>query len=102
MTPAIEELEAALEWNERQIEYVKNLDSGSGDLAPMTTIRDTLTQAIAIARGDKVVVPREPTKRMMNAFYDAMRYRGFQIIDMGGITCKPVYKAMIDAAQDGK
>ncbi len=63
------------------------------------TIRDTLTQAIAIAKGESVVVPREPTDKQRDAFYNAMRSQGYKTIDIAGINEVEIYKAMITAAQ---
>ena len=52
-------------------------------------IRTALTQAAEIERGDKVVVPREPTDEMVEAGYsagDGARYAG------------TIYKAMLAAS----
>jgi len=69
MEPTIEKLEAALydlrdcpvksAWPDEIVVALKN--------KTIDTIRDTLTQAIEIAKGEKVVVPRKITKEMYNA-----------------------------------
>lgn len=106
MTPAIEELEAALDWNRNEISDIEfALRDGPDDgwqknLSVCETIRDTLTQAIAIAEGDMVVVPREPTREMTMAGCDMLPSTE-GIFGQAGAVSARVYKAMIAAAQGG-
>jgi hypothetical protein len=67
------------------------------------TIRSALKQAIEIKRGDKVVVPREPTQG-----FPSMAMKGavtmWDVTEQGTLIGHPqataVYKAMITAAQE--
>ncbi len=88
----IEELEATKKWYE---EYFTAIYGGYIPNAPHhNTIRETLTQAIAIKKGDMVVVPREPDEKMICAAFE-------QCDGYNAKYYRDLYKAMI-AAQEEK
>lgn len=108
MKHTIEELEAAIvqvdHWKfqcSQSAQYhLENDDACSYGACVSTnatydTIRDTLTQALAIAKGDVVVVPKEPTIKMTNKVTKYFTCNSKNL----AIDC---YKAMINAAQEGK
>ena len=62
------------------------------------TIRHALTQALEIAKGDKVVVPREPTDEIIDAILDTgLVYADAN--DCGSMKAFKIYKAMIAVAE---
>jgi len=97
----IEELETALhrlnnsvkEDYEDGSEMVVLVDSYLAE-SDIQTIRDTLTQSIAIKKGDMVVVPREPDEKMICAAFE-------QCDGYNAKYYRDLYKAMI-AAQEEK
>lgn len=82
--------EAALEYRERVLDWFEDY---------CQTIEDALTQAAEIERGDKVVVPREPTRIMYAAMGDAVVKLNQPVHH--DIIIDAVYKAMITAAEKG-
>ena len=90
MKPTIEELEAAKERLHEIGEggLICELPNGSA------TIDFALTQAIAIQKGESVVVPREPTFDMVYAAHSKTQKE-----ERWGWTS--IYKAMIEEAQEG-
>ncbi len=114
MKPTIEELEAAQNFCEMVSEIgmpkdtiipVWPIETEMAVTHPLTvgivaTFCDILTKSLAIARGESVVVPREPTNKQRDAFYQAMRSQGYKTMDIAGINEVEIYKAMIAAAQE--
>ncbi len=92
MTPTIEELNAALADLISYEQQTQHVDSAWFMARNQNTIRDTLTQAIAIARGESVVVPREPTDWMIAVGAEQIAF---------GNDYTDAYDAMINAAQEG-
>jgi len=100
MTTKIEQLEAALLRLNNSVkqdyedgkEIVVLVDSYLVK-SDIDTIRDTLTQSIAIERGESVVVPREPDEKMICAAFE-------QCDGYNAKYYRDLYKAMIAAQED--
>jgi hypothetical protein len=95
----IEELEAALDWF--------NSHYAPSECKHYKPISKALQQAIEIKRGEKVVVPREPTYQMSNAGkWAAFEHAGddeeLQEYAADNDECALIYKAMITAAQEDR
>lgn len=85
----IEELEAAKDWID-----VRKFDDNSQRMTEiLDTIRETLTQAIAIKKGDMVVVPKEPDEKMICAAFE-------QCDGYNAKYYRDLYKAMIAAQEE--
>lgn len=105
MKHTIEELEAAKGWLDDVMFYAvaggndKPEDFKRRSHAPKETIYTALTQTLAIAKGDMVVVPREPTGPMIMMGIHAYE-RNDDLPDIGlGPKSVGIYKAMIGAVK---
>ncbi|MEN6386420.1 MAG: hypothetical protein ABFD79_14675 [Phycisphaerales bacterium] len=95
--PSVEELEIILEELDYTdvCAYTRNCQSAERDYL---VLYSCITQALEIAKGDKVVVPREPTEEMLLAVVN--NYMN-ESEDPRGAMCG-AYKAMIAVAEGEK
>ena len=99
--PTVEELEAGLVSIQSDIDAIKKstlpIEAFTG-YKGLLIARHALTQALEIAKGESVVVPREPTKDILQAIHEANPppvNSGHEKINIANRT----YKAMISAAE---
>jgi hypothetical protein len=90
--PTVEELELAIRDESIELRCVTH----PRDVSHCNAVIYALTQALEIAKGDKCVVPREPTEAMIHAGRDC-KFNGVKSTNP-----KDVFKAMIAVAEGEK